>query len=278
MNEQTGSENPVEQIPDQEKLIRLRRILDARFDEEELRTLCFDLHIDYDDLEGRSQASKARELVEYLERRSRISELVELVERRRPSVIWNDIPMEALGTKPQEVSPSRDAKEPQSVLRKLRGLSPLVKICGAIGSLLLLIFAALSVPMISDLIRERIEQPNIDRFRILIDGKKAGGDRSIGGESVTLPQLSTLSGGKPVQLEIVVVDDKGTVYSGDEVIKCKWMVAPIENENAGIRTESCKTLYIPNQKYSSQSVAVEVRGRKEQFNPVPPITMEFEVR
>ena len=39
----------------QEYLVLLRRILTERFDAEGLRTLCFDLGTDYDDLPGRGK-------------------------------------------------------------------------------------------------------------------------------------------------------------------------------------------------------------------------------
>jgi hypothetical protein len=42
-------------------LINLRQILTERFDESELRTLCFDLGIDYDDLPGSGKVDKARD-------------------------------------------------------------------------------------------------------------------------------------------------------------------------------------------------------------------------
>ncbi len=51
-------------------LINLRQILATRLSEEELRTLCFDLGVDYENLGGGSKAAHARELVSYFERRN----------------------------------------------------------------------------------------------------------------------------------------------------------------------------------------------------------------
>ena len=56
--------------------IQLRQVLDKRFDLEELRTLCYDLNVDFDSLRGEGKASKARELVMFMERRDRLDELV----------------------------------------------------------------------------------------------------------------------------------------------------------------------------------------------------------
>jgi hypothetical protein len=67
---------------------RLRQLLSTHFNEGELRTLCFDLNIEYDDLPGRGSAEKARELVSYLERHSRIDEFLLVGKRMRPDVPW----------------------------------------------------------------------------------------------------------------------------------------------------------------------------------------------
>jgi hypothetical protein len=62
----------------------LRRILDERFDEGELRTLAFDLQVDYDSLRGERKADKARELVAYMERHELLSELASKIQELRP--------------------------------------------------------------------------------------------------------------------------------------------------------------------------------------------------
>ncbi len=76
---------------EQDHLTRLRQILLDRFNEEELRTLCFDMALDYDMLPGRGKEGKARELLAYLERRNRLPELVELMLRARPDIRETDI-------------------------------------------------------------------------------------------------------------------------------------------------------------------------------------------
>jgi len=73
-------------------LIKLRESLTACFDKEELRTLCFDLRVDYEILPGEGKEAKARELVAYFERRGRIPELVGLCAQLRPDVPWSDTP------------------------------------------------------------------------------------------------------------------------------------------------------------------------------------------
>jgi Effector-associated domain 7 len=44
-----------------------------RFNDSELRTLCFNLGVDYDVLQGSGKSDKARELIIYLDRRNGIS-------------------------------------------------------------------------------------------------------------------------------------------------------------------------------------------------------------
>jgi len=73
---------------DREYLVRLRETLATYFDAGELRTLCFDLGVDYDDLPGEGKTNKARELITYLERRDRIPELVSACQGLRPHVAW----------------------------------------------------------------------------------------------------------------------------------------------------------------------------------------------
>jgi len=50
--------------------VRLHKILEDRFSVEDLRTLCYGLEIDYDGLPGEGKSGKARELVQYCQRRN----------------------------------------------------------------------------------------------------------------------------------------------------------------------------------------------------------------
>ncbi|MGC9521133.1 MAG: COR domain-containing protein [Anaerolineae bacterium] len=75
----------------QEGTVRLRQILVERFDLEELRTLCYDLAVDFDGLNATGKAGKARELIAYLQRRERLADLVHLGRRQRPDVAWGSL-------------------------------------------------------------------------------------------------------------------------------------------------------------------------------------------
>jgi hypothetical protein len=73
---------------EQQHLTQLRQLLTKYFNESELRTLCFDLRIDYENLGSGGKADQARELVAHLERHGRIPELLETGKQMRPDVPW----------------------------------------------------------------------------------------------------------------------------------------------------------------------------------------------
>jgi hypothetical protein len=75
--------------------VNLIQILDTRFDTEEVRSLCFELHtrhpdrmthpsLDYDSLSGQGKAAKVRELVLYCQRRGMLVELYTIICEQRP--------------------------------------------------------------------------------------------------------------------------------------------------------------------------------------------------
>jgi len=77
-------------VPGQDSLTKLLKILVRHFDEGELRTLCFDLGVDYDALPSSGKENKARELISYLQRRGGLRKLVERVKQLRPNLFPKD--------------------------------------------------------------------------------------------------------------------------------------------------------------------------------------------
>jgi internalin A len=75
------------QVPD---LSTLRKFLIERLNDEELKELCFELHVDYESLGGEGKKGKARELISALDRRHRIPDLVEIGKRLRADIPWDD--------------------------------------------------------------------------------------------------------------------------------------------------------------------------------------------
>jgi hypothetical protein len=80
---------PTQTKPEPANLAQLYRLLDRHFNLNELRDLCFELRVDYDNLPGEIKAAKARELVAYFARPGRdITQLVQACARQRPRASW----------------------------------------------------------------------------------------------------------------------------------------------------------------------------------------------
>ena len=67
---------------------RLRMVLETRFTDEELQTLCFDLGVDYDNLKGANKAARVIAVIGYFERMHRQGELLRSVKDLRPDESW----------------------------------------------------------------------------------------------------------------------------------------------------------------------------------------------
>lgn len=88
---------PAQQPPAQ--LAQLRQHLVTAFNDSELRDLCFDVGIEYENLSGTSKADKVRELIAYLQRRDDIATLVTKVQTLRPHIDWQGSMAEKTGPK-----------------------------------------------------------------------------------------------------------------------------------------------------------------------------------
>ena len=87
-----------------EQRVELRRLLARRFSRDDLRTLCFDLGIRYDNFPD-SINGLARELVLYCERRDRIPELVATARELRPDIPWDTfVPASTLSSLPTHIA------------------------------------------------------------------------------------------------------------------------------------------------------------------------------
>ena len=85
--EEGGEETAVSPPP---SLIELRRLLLDAFDYEELRTLCFDLSLDFDTLngEGKGKAAKVREIILHMQRRPQgLERLITAIRNERGAII-----------------------------------------------------------------------------------------------------------------------------------------------------------------------------------------------
>lgn len=70
---------------------KLRQLLDDHFNENELRDLCFDLGIDYENLPPGAKKDKARELILAVEKAARFPELFNWVKSHRPAAAWDEV-------------------------------------------------------------------------------------------------------------------------------------------------------------------------------------------
>ncbi len=68
--------------------VAIRQRLSRHFSQDEIKTLCFDLGVDYDDLAGISKDEKARELVVRLDRDGKLPQLLKRGKELRPKVVW----------------------------------------------------------------------------------------------------------------------------------------------------------------------------------------------
>lgn len=66
--------------------------LNRYFSLDEIRTICFNMGIDYDSIPGEAKSAKTRELIQDLARNQRLRELLDLVTRYRPRVAWPPMP------------------------------------------------------------------------------------------------------------------------------------------------------------------------------------------
>jgi hypothetical protein len=68
-------------------LARIRHVLVDSFDLDELRTLCFDLGMDFESLPGQNKPAKAREMVNYWRNRRDLSPLTDAIRLERGNII-----------------------------------------------------------------------------------------------------------------------------------------------------------------------------------------------
>ena len=70
----------------------LYKQINQRFDLEEVRGLCFDLGVDFDNIAGEGKSARIRELILQLARRDELQSLVNLARQARPTGNWADVP------------------------------------------------------------------------------------------------------------------------------------------------------------------------------------------
>lgn len=82
----TESQLPTSNNPS--PLIRLRKLMVDAFTLEDIRTLCFDLHVNFDELPHPGLTPKIRSLIQLMIGNGRLPDLVTAVTHTRPHVNW----------------------------------------------------------------------------------------------------------------------------------------------------------------------------------------------
>ena len=103
---------------DQENLTQLRHNLNAYFNKDEMRSLCFDLGIDYENL-PEAKEGIVRELIRIVVRTQQLDTLLELCRELRPHITWPDFsPDVAAALDRTSISPTRLSKREQKERKK----------------------------------------------------------------------------------------------------------------------------------------------------------------
>ncbi len=97
-------------------LVQLQSQMAQAFNVEELKDLCFQLGVAYENIPGEGRDNKVRELIQYLERRGQINALLTLCEQERPNLNWRVIKPRAAQKKRVEPIPSATQKRTVKVV------------------------------------------------------------------------------------------------------------------------------------------------------------------
>ncbi len=117
------SQSPIESSSESVNKPLLRQLIANHFDLEEIKMLCFDLNVDYENLTGDNKAGKTMSLVLYFNRRDNLFGLIQKLREERPRVDWD---MVEGHTESMEVSLSKADKA--VAVGKLKELAHLLKV------------------------------------------------------------------------------------------------------------------------------------------------------
>lgn len=92
--------------------VELLSFIKEAFDWEELKSLCFQLYAQFDDLAGQTREAKARELIAYMQRVGRLPDLLAALARERPEKFAVTFGQEP---KPPIKKPEPRARDPRQI-------------------------------------------------------------------------------------------------------------------------------------------------------------------
>ena len=103
-------------------LPKLREWVAQSFSMDELKLLCFDLGIEFEDLTGEGRAGKTNSLVQYCDRRTLIEPLIRQCEKERPRVAWSELELKPEDLPQPGVLSKPDVRQVQRRLQELKAL------------------------------------------------------------------------------------------------------------------------------------------------------------
>jgi WD40 repeat protein len=83
-----SEKNVADQQMKQPDLQQILQLMVSHFSMQELKSLCFNLVVDFDELGGEGKSEKARELVAFIQRRDRLADLTRALVNERPGISW----------------------------------------------------------------------------------------------------------------------------------------------------------------------------------------------
>ncbi len=104
---------PQEPRPKNEYRVDLRRKIEQFFDLNDIRTLCYDLDINYENLSGGTFNTKVIALIEFVEHNDRLDDLVRWCNEQRPKVTWKSAPPPDKSPKPRDAKAGTDRQAPR---------------------------------------------------------------------------------------------------------------------------------------------------------------------
>lgn len=79
-------DNPQKSTTEQKSTLH-KQMIDS-FDDEDIRKICFELNVVYENLSGDILSAKIRALITYMDNRGRLEELVDICQQERPNLTW----------------------------------------------------------------------------------------------------------------------------------------------------------------------------------------------
>jgi predicted flap endonuclease-1-like 5' DNA nuclease len=105
-------------------LVCLRKKIQDRFSPSDLRILCFDLGIDYDDLPGSAKAVKVVELILYFRKHDELESLMAYCQEERPRIHWDDCLKSSPPASPPKETRQTENKPGKRPLTQVNGIGP----------------------------------------------------------------------------------------------------------------------------------------------------------